>query len=85
MTAISVDRSEACGEWIGLVHVSARGAALIRDELAAMRQDATLDTADMAGLLARLCRKHPVTVHYINGHWLDVDTHADLAEARNFS
>jgi len=24
-------------------------------------------------------------VHYITGHWLDVDTPTDLAEARNFS
>ena len=27
---------------------------------------------------------HPVAVHYVTGHWLDVDDLADLAEARNF-
>ena len=36
-------------------------------------------------LLQRLAARHPVAVHYITGHWLDVDTLADLAEARNFS
>ncbi len=85
LTAFAVDRAEARGEWIGLMHVSPHGAALLRDELSAMRLENTLDDADMPAVLARLCARHPVTVQFINGHWLDVDTQADLAEARNFS
>ncbi len=73
------------GEWIGLMRVSARGAALVREEIAAMRADGTLGTADMATLIGRLLARCPVAVHYVAGHWLDVDTMADLADARNFS
>jgi len=35
-------------------------------------------------LLTRIAARHPVAVHYVTGHWLDVDDLADLAEARNF-
>ena len=41
--------------------------------------------ADLPLLLTRLAAKHPVRVTYFAGHWLDVDTLGDLAEARNFS
>ena len=85
LTEIGVDPAKAAGEWIGLMHVSARGADLVRAELAAMEQDGSLAGADMLALIERLARRHPVAVHYITGHWLDVDTPADLAEARNFS
>ena len=73
------------GEWIGLMRLSPRGAELVRAELDAMRADGTAAQADMPALLARLSARHPVAVHYITGHWLDVDTMTDLADARNFS
>ena len=85
LTAVAAGRDEADGEWIGLMHLSARGAALVRDELEAMRADGTLAAADLPTLLQRLLPRAPIAVHAINGHWLDVDTPADLAEARNFS
>lgn len=75
----------AFGEWIGLLRATARGSALIREELAAMREDGTMPTADMPALLGRIAAKHPVGIHYVTGHWLDVDTLLDLADARNFS
>jgi phosphoenolpyruvate phosphomutase len=44
-----------------------------------------LDGMDMPMLITRLAAKHPVFVHYIKGHWLDVDTLDDLSNARNFT
>ena len=85
LTGIAAGTEACCGEWIGLMHLSARGAELVRDELAAMRQDGVLAQADLMLMLERLASHHPVAVHYIKGHWLDVDTPNDLAEARNFS
>ena len=73
------------GEWIGLLRLSAHGAVLMREELGRMQADGTARTADLPALLSRLAARHPVAVHYITGHWLDVDTITDLAEARNFS
>ena len=72
------------GEWIGLLRATAAGAKLIRTELDAMRADGTLAGADIPALLARIAAHHPIGVHYVTGHWLDVDTILDLADARNF-
>ena len=72
------------GEWIGLLRATPAGSALIRAELEAMRADGTLDRADLPALLARIAPHHPIGVHYIVGHWLDVDSMPDLADARNF-
>lgn len=84
LTAIGRGGDEACGEWIGLLRATARGSVLIREELDAMRADGTLACADMPDLIGRIAARHPVGVHYITGHWLDVDTLLDLADARNF-
>jgi len=43
-----------------------------------------LAQADLPALLTRIAARHDVAVHYVTGHWLDVDDLADLAEARNF-
>ena len=77
--------SGTSGEWIGLLRLSARGAELVRAELALMQAEGVSATADLPALLSRLNARHPVAVHYITGHWLDVDTITDLADARNFS
>lgn len=79
------DPADVCGEWIGLLRVTARGAIQVHEELNRMMTDGSWASADMSELIARLALRHPVTVHYITGHWLDVDTVLDLAEARNFS
>ncbi len=86
LTAIgTVPAAEASGEWIGLMKLTAAGATAVREALDAMRADQTLSTADLPALLSRLATRHPVRIHYITGHWLDVDTMTDLADARNFS
>ena len=77
--------AEVCGEWMGLARFSARGAAWLREEIAALEAEGLLERADLPLLLTRLAAKHPVRVKYFTGHWLDVDTLTDLAEARNFT
>jgi phosphoenolpyruvate phosphomutase len=73
------------GEWIGLARFSAKGAELATAEIDAIEAEGLGATADMPLLLTRLAAKHQVVVHYVNGHWLDVDTFSDLADARNFT
>jgi phosphoenolpyruvate phosphomutase len=75
---------EVTGEFIGMVRVNESGAALIRAEIAALENEGALVHADLPGLLTRIAARHPIAVHYVTGHWLDVDDVADLAEARNF-
>jgi phosphoenolpyruvate phosphomutase len=85
LTGVAADPKSASGQWIGLMHLSAQGTQLVRAELEAMRAEGVLAKADLPELMQRLSRQHQIAVHYITGHWLDVDTTADLAEARNFS
>ena len=85
LTGVAVPRSQAAGEWIGLMHTSAHGTECLRLEIAAMREDGTLAAAGLLALADRLRARCDVAVHYIAGHWLDVDTLTDLADARNFS
>ncbi|HKW52658.1 MAG TPA: phosphoenolpyruvate mutase [Stellaceae bacterium] len=77
--------AKSCGEWIGLARFTTQGAAWLREELDLIEAEGKLDSADMPMLITRLAAKHPVLVHYITGHWLDVDTLEDLSNARNFT
>ena len=80
-----IPQDAICGEWMGLARFSARGAGWLQEEMAAMEAEGLLEAGDMPLLLTRLAAKHPVRVKYFTGHWLDVDTLTDLAEARNFT
>lgn len=75
---------DIAGEWIGLARFSPQGAAWLREEIALMEDEGLLDSADMPLLLSRLAARHPVAIHYILAHWLDVDTLADVGDAMNF-
>src|SRR5262249_50214264 len=87
LRAVSPDlpMTQTTGERIGLARLAAEGATWLRQELDLIEAEGKLETADMPMLLTRLAAKHPVFVHYITGHWLDVDTLEDLSNARNFT
>jgi phosphoenolpyruvate phosphomutase len=76
--------SDVRGEWVGMVRFSAKGAALARAEIDKIRAEGTLASYDLPTFLTRLAKVHPIAVHYVAGHWLDVDDISDLAAARNF-
>jgi phosphoenolpyruvate phosphomutase len=79
------DADDCTGEWIGIARLSKKGAELVRKELKAMKSDGTLETADLATLFARLADAgNAPHVHYVAGHWLDVNDAFDLARARDF-
>ena len=72
------------GEWIGLARFSTQGTLWLREEISALETEGLLESADMPLLLTRLAAKHPVAIHYILAHWLDVDTLTDVGNALNF-
>lgn len=73
------------GEWMGVARFSAQGSAWLREELDALEAEGLLETADMPLLFSRIAAKHTVRVKYFTGHWMNVNTLADLADARNFT
>ena len=83
--AADVPAEAIAGEWIGLARFTAQGAEWLRAEIARLREEGLLETADLPTLLSRLAARHPVKLHFFSGHWMDVDTLADLAAARNFT
>ena len=77
--------AEADGEWIGLAKLSPVGSDIVRNELAKMKDDGSLNSASMVDVFTRLLGNgQGIKVIYITGHWLDVDNAADLADAQNF-
>ena len=70
---------------MGLARLTARGSAWVAEELALMEAEGVLETADLPTLFTRLAAKHLVRVKYFTGHWMDVDTLTDVADARNFT
>jgi len=81
----TLEAGSVTGEWIGLARCSALGAIWIAEEIALLEAEGLLATADLPLLFTRLAAKHPVAIHYITAHWLDVDTLTDVADARNFT
>jgi phosphoenolpyruvate phosphomutase len=76
---------ETAGEWMGLARFSALGTQWLVEEIDALRADGLVETADLPLLFTRLAARHPVRIKYFIGHWTDVDTLADLADARNLT
>ena len=86
---VSMHADTACegahGEWMGLARFSAKGCEILNAELDALEAEGLLDTADLPLLFTRLAARTEVRVKYFTGHWMDVDTLIDLADARNFT
>ncbi|MGI4878380.1 MAG: phosphoenolpyruvate mutase [Janthinobacterium lividum] len=80
-----VGELSASGEWMGVARFSSRGTEWLLEEIAALNAEGALETADLPTLFTRIAEKHPVRVKYFTGHWMDVDTVTDLADARNFT
>jgi len=80
-----IKAEDAQGEWMGLARLSAKGSQWLLDEMTEMEKEGLLEKADLPMLFTRVAKKHPVSVEYFTGHWMDVDDLRDLADARNFT
>ena len=86
LISFGVPATESDGESVGLVKLSAAGTEAVVREIEEMEADGTAAHALLPDLLKRLLDKgQQIGVHYIAGHWLDVDDVAGLARARNFT
>lgn len=77
--------SDIMGEWIGLAHVTEKGASIIRGTLEDMRSKGTLHKADLRDVFNQIAEAgHDICIHYVAGQWLDVDDLADVRNAHKF-
>lgn len=78
-------KAQINGEWIGLVKTSARGSAQLKQALEELSQRKDFNQLRFDDLFRHLLTQGtPVKVHFITGHWLDVDNAETLLEAQNF-
>lgn len=78
-------RDEFHGEWIGLLKLSAQGLAWTREFIAARRTESAFASWQMTDLLNHfVATGRRVKIHYIQGHWTDVDSLVDLNLAQRF-
>ncbi len=85
--AMGHDMAEADidAEWIGLVRMTDKGSAIVRDEIDALQKDGKLASSGLVELFHRIAEKgHKIGVVYVPGQWLDVDDATDLIEAGRF-
>jgi phosphoenolpyruvate phosphomutase len=77
----AVDLAGAMGEWTGLLAVSTRGAAVLRQELEVLAADAAFARLRLHDLIKAVMSRIPVSVVYTRGGWLDVEGIKDLPDA----
>jgi phosphoenolpyruvate phosphomutase len=77
--------ADMAGEWMGLARLSSQGSRWLVEEIELLKAEGLFETADLPTLFTRIAARHPVRIKYFTGHWMDVDTLADLADARNFT
>ena len=74
------------GRWIGLLRVRGQGRQWIEDAIDELKHHDSFKQMSLADLLNQLIKmNHPVKVHYINGHWVDINALADIDRAGDFT
>lgn len=82
----SLKKESISGEWIGMLKLSERGSAIVKDLLTSFaKSEEGLGKVRMADLINEIVAKgHRVKAHFIRGHWLDIDELKDFIDASTF-
>ncbi|MCK5497611.1 MAG: NTP transferase domain-containing protein, partial [Gammaproteobacteria bacterium] len=74
------------GRWIGMLRVRGQGKQWIEEAIDELKVHKNFNKMSLADLLNQLIKlNHPVKVHYINGHWIDINALADIDRAGDFT
>lgn len=74
------------GRWIGMMHIKGEGYTWFKSALEELKQKDDFAKLTIPDLLNYLVKQgYPVKVHYINGHWLDVNSIEDINRAGDFT
>ncbi|MEX2517246.1 MAG: phosphoenolpyruvate mutase [Gammaproteobacteria bacterium] len=77
---------EPSGRWIGMLQVRGAGMDWLHDAMNTLAGQTGFEKFGLPDLLNHLIDQgHPIHVHYINGHWLDVNTLEDIDRASDFT
>lgn len=82
----AVDFGKPSGRWIGMLRVQGKGLEWLSNALTELHKQDDFSKLTIPDLLNHLVKNgHPVKVHYIHGHWLDVNTIEDIDRAGDFT
>lgn len=74
------------GRWIGMARIRSQGMRWIADALAELGEQENFNSLTMPDLFNYLLEQgRTIKVHYIHGHWLDVNALDDIERAGNFT
>ena len=74
------------GRWPGMMRIRSQGRLWLEQALDELERGDGFDRLTLPDLLNHMTRSgRPVTVHYINGHWLDVNSVNDIDRAGDFT
>jgi phosphoenolpyruvate phosphomutase len=74
------------GRWIGMIRARRDGCRWIAEALESLRARADFDKLTVPDLLNHLIEDgRTISVHYIHGHWLDVNSLEDIDRAGDFA
>jgi len=83
---VDAGRGAPHGRWIGMIRARGDGCRWIADALDSLRTNPDFDRLTIPDLLNRLIDDgRRISVHYIHGHWLDVNSLEDIDRAGDFA
>lgn len=79
-------KKKPSGYWIGMLRIRGKGRKWIEKALKELGNRDDFNTQTIPDLLNHLIEKgKPINVHYIDGHWLDVNSLDDIDRAGDFT
>jgi phosphoenolpyruvate phosphomutase len=79
------DHKESHGEWIGLIKTNKLGSETLSKTLVELSTKSDFNKMKLPDLMnALLEKKVKINVMFIDGHWMDVDTYADVTKGQTF-
>ena len=80
------DNKKPSGYWIGMVRVRKQGRKWIEAAIKELKSSPNFEKLTLPDLLNHLIQQgKPINVHYIDGHWLDVNSLDDIDRAGDFT
>jgi phosphoenolpyruvate phosphomutase len=85
-SSVNESNKKPSGYWIGMMRVRKQGREWIESTLDELKSESNFNELTLPDLLNHLIQQgKPVNVHYIDGHWLDVNSLDDINRAGNFT
>ena len=85
-TSADDDNKKPSGYWIGMMRVRKEGRDWLEAALEELKSASNFNTLTLPDLLNHLIQQgKPIKVHYIDGHWLDVNSLDDIDRAGDFT